>query len=81
VPYLMETFAMGKKKEKTVEGFVMFEVLYADGTKSSRRKVPAAVIAEKGEDYARTAVMDQDRKIAEKSGHDRGPIASIVRSD
>lgn len=72
---------MGKKKEKAVEGFVMFDVLYADGSKSSRRKVPASLIAENGEDYARTAIMDQDRKIMEMSGNDRGPIASIVRSD
>lgn len=72
---------MGKKKEKTVEGFVMFDVLYADGTKSSRRKVSAALITEHGDDYARTAIMDQDRKIAEMSSHDRGPIASIVRSE
>ena len=72
---------MGKKKEKVVEGFVMFDVLYADGSRSSRRKVPAALIVENGDDYARTAIMDQDRKIMEMSGNDRGPIASIVRSD
>jgi hypothetical protein len=72
---------VGKKKEKVVEGFVMFDVLYEDGTKSSRRKVPAALIAENGDDYARTAIMDQDRKIMEMSGNSRGPIASIVRSD
>jgi hypothetical protein len=73
--------ALGKKKEKTIEGFVMFDVLYADGTKSSRRKVPAALIAEKGEDHALTAIMDQDRKIMEMSGNDRGPIASVLRSE
>ena len=72
---------MGKKKEKAIEGFVMFDVLYADGTKSSRRKVPAALIAENGEEYARTEIMNQDRKIMEMSGHDRGPIASVSRSD
>lgn len=72
---------MGKKKEKAIEGFVMFDVLYADGTKSSRRKVPAALIAENGEEYARTAIMNQDRKIMEMSGHDRGPVAAISRSE
>lgn len=72
---------MAKKKEKTIEGFVLFDVLYADGTKSSRRKVAAALIAENGDDYARTAIMEQDRKISEMSGNNRGPIASIVRSD
>ncbi len=72
---------LGKKKEKAIEGFVMFDVLYADGTRSSRRKVPAALIADKGDEYAKTAIMDQDRKIMEMSGHDRGPIASVSRSD
>ena len=72
---------MAKKKEKTIEGFVLFDVLYADGTKSSRRKVAAALIAENGDDYARTAIMEQDRKITEMSGNNRGPIASITRSE
>jgi hypothetical protein len=72
---------MGKKKEKAPVGFVMFDVLYADGTRSSRRKVPAALIADHGDDYAKTAIMNQDREISDRSGHDRGPIASISRSD
>lgn len=72
---------MGKKKEKVIQGFVMFDVIYEDGTKSSRRKLPAADIAEHGDDHARTMIMDQDRRIAEMSGNPRGPIQSIVRSD
>jgi hypothetical protein len=70
---------MARKKIKPVEGFVLFDVTYADGTRSSRRKVAAADIAEHGEPYARTIIMNQDRKIAEVSGRDRGAIASITR--
>lgn len=72
---------MAKKKEKAIEGFVMYDVVYEDGTKSSRRKVAAAVIAEHGDDHAKTVIMDQDRKITEMSGHNRGQIISINRSN
>jgi hypothetical protein len=71
---------VARKKEKAIEGFVMFDVVYEDGTRSSRRKVAAAEVAELGDDHARTAIMDQDRKIAEFSGQSRGPIKSIARS-
>jgi hypothetical protein len=71
---------MGKKKVKAIEGFVMFDVVYEDGTRSSRRKVAAAEVAEFGEIHAKTVIMDQDRKIAEVSGHNRGAIRSISRS-
>lgn len=71
---------MGKKKVKAIEGFVMFDVVYEDGTRSSRRKVAAAEVAEFGDAHAKTVIMDQDRKIAEVSGHSRGAIQSISRS-
>jgi hypothetical protein len=74
---------MGRKKPRLEEGFVMFDVVYQDGTRSSRRRVPAfEVSGDEDEDNARarTLIMDQDRKIAEMSGNERGPIASISRS-
>ena len=73
---------MAKKKVKVIEGFVMFDVVYEDGTRSSRRRrVSAADLAEfDGDEHARTVIMDQDRKIAEMSGNDRGPIKMITRS-
>lgn len=71
---------MGRKKTKALEGFVLFDVIYEDGTRSSRRKVPASEIAEHGVDHAKTAIMDQDRKISNMSGINRGVIVSICRS-
>ena len=71
---------MSKKKTKLAEGFLFFDVIYEDGTKSSRRKVPAAEIEDMGEAHAKTAIMDQDRKLKEVSGSTRGPIKSIARS-
>ena len=72
---------MAKRKVKAIEGFVMFDVIYEDGARSSRRKVPASEIAELGDAHARTAIMDQDREIAARSGNSRGPIQSINRSN
>ena len=72
---------MGKTKKKIIDEFVMFDVVYQDGTKSSRRKVAAIELAEDGDDArARTIIMDQDRKIAQMSGNDRGAIATLTRS-
>jgi hypothetical protein len=72
---------MAKKKPRLEEGFVMFDVIYQDGTRSSRRRVPAFEVSEDdGDARARTIIMDQDRKIAQMSGTDRGPIAAITRS-
>jgi hypothetical protein len=72
---------MAKKKDKIVDNFVFFDVLYADGTRSSRRKVNAAGMQrDEEEDFARTEIMNQDRKIAEMSGKDRGAIKELTRS-
>ncbi len=71
---------MAKKKPKIAEGSLFFDVVYEDGTRSSRRKVPAAEIDDMGETHARTVIMDQDRKVAEFSGNSRPPIKTIERS-
>jgi hypothetical protein len=72
---------MGKKKPRVEAGFVLFDVLYEDGTRSSRRRVPSGEASGlEGDAWARTLIMDQDRKIAQMSGNERGPIASITRS-
>ncbi len=72
---------MGKKKPRIDESFVMFDVVYQNGARSSRRKVPAFELSDDdGDSRARTIIMDQDRKIAEMSGNERGPIATINRS-
>lgn len=74
---------MGKKKPKVDDSFILFDVVYEDGSRSSRRRVPVAEM----DPYARDAdadiislIMAQDRKIAEMSGRARGAIRSIARS-
>lgn len=73
---------MARPKKKQVDsGFVRFDVLYDDGTRSSNRKVPAALLDEiDGDAPARAFIEAQDRKIAEMSGSARGRIKSISRS-
>ena len=72
---------MAKKKPRVDDSFVLFDVIYEDGTRSSRRKVASAVLAEfDGDDHAKAVIMAQDREIAKKSDHHRGPIKTITRS-
>jgi hypothetical protein len=72
---------MAKKKQQVANGFVLFDVVYEDGTQTSNRKVPAADLGGlDGDAPARTFIEMQDRKIGEMSGMPRGRIKSIVRS-
>lgn len=73
---------MARSKKKVVDkAFVLFDVLYEDGTRSSNRKVPSTELDELAEDEtARAFIEAQDRKISEMSGNPRGPIKSISRS-
>jgi hypothetical protein len=72
---------MAKKKSRIDDSFVLFDVVYEDGTRSSRRRIAAADLSQFEPDAdAKTVIMSQDRKIAEMSGTARGPIRSITRS-
>ncbi len=74
---------MAKKKQKVDDSTIMFDVIYEDGTKSSRRRVAAAELDphDKDDASAKTVLMAQDQKIAQMSGNPRGPIKSITRSE
>jgi hypothetical protein len=72
---------MAKKKSRVDDSYILFDVIYEDGSRSSRRKVAAAELTDSdGDDHAKTVIMAQDLEIAKKSGHHRGPIKSITRS-
>ena len=72
---------MAKKQQARPNGFILFNVIYEDGTQTSNRKVPAAELCGlDGDAPARTFVEIQDREIAEKSGRPRGRIKSISRA-
>jgi hypothetical protein len=72
---------MGRQRPTAKPDFILFDVLYEDGTLTSNRKVPSAVLGGlEGDAPARAVIESQDREIAERSGRSRGPIKSIGRS-
>jgi hypothetical protein len=72
---------MAKKQQIRPKSFVLFDVLYEDGTQTSNRKVPATELGGLDGDLpARAFVEMQDREIGSVSGRPRGRIKSISRS-
>ena len=71
---------MARKRPSDSE-FVLFDVFYQDGSRTSNRKVPSADLGGlDGDTPAKSIIEAQDRKIAEMSGRPRGPIKTISRS-
>jgi hypothetical protein len=61
--------------------FVMFDVVYEDGSQRSNRKVPRSLTGGlDGDKPAHGFLIEQDRMIAEKSGKPQPAIKSITRS-
>jgi hypothetical protein len=61
--------------------FVLFDVVYEDGTQRSNRKVPRALLGGiDGDKPARGFLIEQDRDIAQKSGKPPVKIKSVARS-
>jgi len=73
---------MARNKKPPVDtGFVLFDVVYQDGTRTSNRRVPSAELGGlDGDAPAKAFIEAQDRKIAEMSGNPRGPIKTITRT-
>jgi hypothetical protein len=61
--------------------FIMFDVLYEDGSQRSNRKVPRTLTGGiDGDKPAHEFLIEQDRDIAEKSGRPPIKIKSIARA-
>jgi hypothetical protein len=72
---------MAKKQQARPNGFVLFDVIYEDGSQTSNRKVPATMLGGlDGDAPARSVVETQDREIAERSGRPRSRIKTIKRA-
>ncbi len=57
------------KKPGSKSEFVLFNVIYEDGSQRSNRRVPADILGGlDGDEPARAVIEQQDREIAEKSG-------------
>ena len=72
---------MGRRStSRRVDDFILFDVLYEDGMRTSNRKVPGSELAEvDGDQLAKTYIEAQDRQIAKISGKPRTPIKSLTR--
>jgi hypothetical protein len=69
------------KKPTSRSEFVLFDVIYEDGSQRSNRRVPAEILGGlDGDEPARAAIMEQDLAIAEKSGVPPLAIKSLRRS-
>ena len=65
---------------RRVEEFILLDVLYEDGTRTSNRKVPGSELGQvEGDLHAKTYIEAQDREIAEISGKPRTAIRSLTR--
>lgn len=72
---------MVAKKRTVATEFVLFDVLYEDGTVTSNRRVPRAILGGlEGDEPAREALEAQDREIGERSGRPRPRIKSLERA-
>ena len=69
------------RKKATDNTYVLFDIVYEDGTLSSNRKIESAeLMSNEGDAPAKWLIEAQDRKIAEMSGNARGPIKTICRT-
>lgn len=69
------------KKPTARQEFVLFDVIYEDGSQRSNRKVPADLLGGLDRDEpAKAAIEAQDREIAARSGLPPLNIKSLSRS-
>jgi len=70
-----------KPGSRSVGEYVLFDVIYEDGSQRSNRRVPAEALGGlEGDDPARAIIEAQDREIAEKSGLPPSRIKSLRRT-
>jgi hypothetical protein len=72
-----------KRKSSKPAAFVMFNVVYHDGTLSSNRRVPGEALQDllgtDEKDLALNFITGQDLSIAERSGQAKAKIKTVSR--
>ncbi len=67
-------------KSRSLNSFVLFDVLYEDGSRSSNRKVPSTALGGlDGDGPAKALIEAQDREIGLASGRPRAAVKSLAR--
>ena len=78
IPSAMSKRTRSKPQER---GYVLFDVVYEDGSRASNRRVPVSAVGGlDGDAPARRVIEEQDEAIAAKSGRPRLPIKQLTRS-
>ncbi len=74
---------MARKKSAATPNFLVFNIIYEDGTLSSNRRVSSDQLdqrfGEEIQELAMAALENQDQEIAARSGIRRAKIKSIVQ--
>lgn len=69
------------RKPASKSEFVLFDVIYEDGSQRSNRRVPKEILGGiDGDAPARAALEEQDREIAQRSGQPMAAIKTVRRS-
>ncbi len=69
------------RKPATKSEFVLFDVIYDDGSQRSNRRVPKEILGGlEGDEPARDLLEAQDREISERSGRQMARIKAVRRS-
>jgi hypothetical protein len=69
------------RKPGSKSEFVLFDVVYDDGSQRSNRRVPKDILdGMDGDEPARDVIEAQDREIAERSGRPMAAIKAVRRS-
>ncbi len=69
------------RKPASKSEYVLFDVIYDDGSQRSNRRVPKDILGGlDGDEPARTVIEAQDREISERSGQRMPAIKTVKRS-
>ncbi|MCJ2054193.1 hypothetical protein [Methylobacterium sp. J-070] len=69
------------KSRPQERGFIMFDIVYTDGSRASNRRVPVEILGGlDGDEPARQLIAEQEEEIARKSGRPSREIQSLTRS-
>lgn len=71
--------ALNARMKKKTGDYIVVDVLYEDGSRTSHRKIPTAELIGDDKDGAAKAYIEaQDRKISEASGKPRADVKAIL---
>ena len=69
------------KSKPQERGFVLFDIVYEDGSRASNRRVPMEILGGlDGDEPARQLIEEQDEAIAQRAGRERRPIQTMTRT-